>query len=142
MLLGKGPVTTIMKTYSEYSRVIRHLWWRGGLVFFGCFLDPQVLDITSPKHDVFIDIIRRWDFIIRATSFRTKGHNLFEGDGGIFRTDFVECPNIAGKSLATRLPGLSQPDPRGHTECLSSRSKRSVSCSNLVSLKFAGHDVR
>ena len=51
------------KAYPKDSWIVGH-WWLRWLALFWPFLDPQVLDITSTKDYIFVDIVRCWDLII------------------------------------------------------------------------------
>ena len=86
-------------THPKYSRIIRHLWLLHSLLL-RLLLNPQILDITSTKDNIFIDVVRGRDLIFGVATLCAKGLDLLEGDGGVFGADFVKGADVAMEVLA------------------------------------------
>ena len=77
--LAPMPKTSRLETYSENGWIIGHRWlW--GIVLFRTFFNPEVFDIATTKHNVFVDIIRSLNLIIRPPTLCPKRDDLLERD--------------------------------------------------------------
>lgn len=96
-------------TYTKDCRVVGNLRW---LVFFDSrsLLNSQIFNITATKDNVFVDLIRWWDFIFRTafSSFCAEGRYILEGDGRCFRVDLVKRTDVAKACCSVDLLGQVQ----------------------------------
>lgn len=80
-----------MSTYTtDDSGIIRH---DRRLVLFcaGSLLDPQVFHVAATENDIFVGLIGCCDLLcgVGLATFGAVGLDIFEGDCGIGRVDFV-----------------------------------------------------
>lgn len=65
-------------------------------------LDAEVLYIAAAEYNIFVDLVRRSNLLLRAAfaSLCAKGSNIFERDCGLFRVDLVQGADVAEPLLA------------------------------------------
>ena len=84
-------------THPKNRRIIWHL--RRWLVIFRRSRrrnDYELLHITSPKHNILVDLVRSRDLFdgVAFPSFCAVGCDAFERDGMSVAVDFVECADV------------------------------------------------
>jgi len=59
--------------------------------------NPEILHITATEDDVFINLVRRRNNLLRSSpaAFGTVRLDIFKRDGRLLGIDFIECANIS-----------------------------------------------
>lgn len=59
--------------------------------------NPEILHITATEDDVFINLVRRGNNLLRSgpAAFGTVRLDIFKRDGRLLGIDFIECANIS-----------------------------------------------
>jgi len=59
------------------------------------FINLDILDVAASKDNVFEFLLGRRNVVCDLTIFSSKGKDILEGNGRLFRIDFVQRSNIS-----------------------------------------------